>query len=245
MYRPRGKPSEPAPHRAPGRSNRQRAALKRGEPAGKPETERWTRPPLFLCWEASDQRKQADATQESGVSCVCSRGYFRALRGFPRSRCKTASAPNGHLPRKGLQCSIRFAYQAADAGHPVFWVEQARRRASNFVCRTRFNANNAQRRLKEERASSEKSRGRAELILATGWSVVIAPARDAAVAFSQRLNWWNREKTGGVAGALSKRVAAPACTGGEQPETECAECALGPSRSEAARCVEIEFCNQE
>lgn len=58
MYRPRGKPCEPAPHRAPGRSNRQRAALKRGEPAGKPKTERWTRPPLFLCWEASDQRKQ-------------------------------------------------------------------------------------------------------------------------------------------------------------------------------------------
>jgi hypothetical protein len=43
-------------HRAPGQSNRQRAALKREKPAGEPETERWKSPPLFLCWEASDQR---------------------------------------------------------------------------------------------------------------------------------------------------------------------------------------------
>jgi len=38
--------------------------------------------------------------------------------GSPRSPASNTLPPKGHLPQANLRCSIRVAYQAADAGHP-------------------------------------------------------------------------------------------------------------------------------
>jgi len=43
---------------------------------------------------------------------------LRCSSGSPRSPVSSIPAPNVHLPRVNLRCSIRDAYQAADAGHP-------------------------------------------------------------------------------------------------------------------------------
>ncbi len=116
-------PDSPKNNRLSARATANEAALKRDEPAGKSvvgTVETTTVHTIF--WEASDQRRTPNATPLEWRLCVLGDAELAE----ERFRWKYATKVD--LPAGVAGCTIRFAYQAADAGHPR-GAEQARRRA--------------------------------------------------------------------------------------------------------------------
>ena len=76
---------------------------------------------LSFAWEASDKCGSSETPLRTewrflrlGRSSPAASVFF----GSPRSAASNTLPPKGHLPQANLRCSIRVAYQAADAGHP-------------------------------------------------------------------------------------------------------------------------------
>ncbi len=71
-------------------------------------------------WEASDKCGSETPLRIEWrflrLAQIFHRGELSA--GSPRPAAGNIPAPNVHLPQVNLRCSIRVAYQAADAGHP-------------------------------------------------------------------------------------------------------------------------------
>ena len=96
-------------------------------------------------WEASDRLFTKSHSVAEWLSCVCGFSSISPLDSSPR-----------HLPAAWLRCSIRVAYQAADALLPGR-AEQARRRAKqNFAGRS-FPCQIRAAKARRGRASLEKA----------------------------------------------------------------------------------------
>lgn len=85
------------------------------------------------------------------------------------------SAPEFCLPAAKLRCSIRLAYQAADASHPKRG-ELARREQGTLAARFIFTIGLQAVEVPIGRASPEEGTGRTLTILTIGWSSLTAPA---------------------------------------------------------------------
>ena len=103
---------QPKEEQAPSKSNRQRSGPQKGIPAGEPvvgTVETKTVHKIF--WEASGQRRTARRRSYGAASCAWGRNRLC----WPLTLCVY---PQPGLPAGLLRCSIKLAYQAADAGHP-------------------------------------------------------------------------------------------------------------------------------
>jgi hypothetical protein len=72
---------------------------------------RWSKPSPTICWEASDQRRGRERHSER-VAFVLSDGSFAALD----PHCiKVTVVPSVYLQAEASACTIKVAYQAAEA----------------------------------------------------------------------------------------------------------------------------------
>ena len=151
--------------------------------------------PLFLCWRPVTSAGTEAPLPSEWRFLRLHAVKFRSRPRFPRSHGKRDSALASHLPGKTVRCSIKVAYQAADAGYPR--VGRASSPPSKPVRPTIPDRS----RLVRDEGSHRKghhqlrnSKGRAESIPANGRSGIWAPACHAAIAFP-------RDSKGGIAGS--------------------------------------------
>ncbi len=182
-----------------------------GRGACKPKRRRCS--PLSLAWEASDQR------WSTGTPLLSEWRFLRLLRDCGPGVRQTRpvhhwhnSATFAHLPALELRCSIKGAYQAADAGHPG-WGRASSPQSKqispgSFVQKPGC----TRRRLIEEGHHQRKSRGRAWLFRAKNAVDSGLPGKDRQLHFPfgskggdrERLRWSGRFHLGHSCGVAPR-----------------------------------------
>ena len=142
MYR---LPGRYRPARKNSRHSARAAANEAADRSREPVQAQWIQPLPTICWEASDQRRDMKRhSGVSGVSCVWTQHLIltasrKRMRKTITDLLEVTLVPEAasfpHLQGDSSACSIKVAYQAAEANHPGLGREGSPLR--RIICRQR------------------------------------------------------------------------------------------------------------